>query len=307
MGFNATLDSARILRAAFEAISFLIDETYLHVSPKGIKIKAMDPSHVAMLLANFSSDIFTEYTCDEDFKIGVNIQDLIKILRRAKSTDQIRLSTDDSDKNTVSIQMKTDKSTRTFKLKSKDIQNYDKDADATIEKLDQTLIERFNATIQLEGSIIDEVIKDALIISDIIKVQVLSAEQLLTFQATDETGEVQVELDMSNKGSGGILDAEVKNDCEGMYSLNYLENIIKIQPVVSSFEIGLGLNIPVRISGTLTNTSGNPTEGKIVYILAPRVEDEEDDYADDVDVEEIESFDESPGVDVDDNADDGDE
>jgi len=287
MEFSATLENSRILKGIIEAISFLIDETYLFAYPTGFKMNAIDSSHVAMLLANLPKEIFSDYQCGEEFKIGINVQDLIKILKRAKSTDEITLQLDKKDKNTLLIKMKSEKSTRTFKLKSKEIQGYDAKEEGLLESFEETLKDKFSATIVLEGDVIDEIVKDALIISDLIKIQVLKAERALNFTAYDESGEVDIELDLDGKG---VLDSkEVKNDAEGIYSLNFLENIIKIQSITENFEIALGNNIPMKIKGTITDASNNPTEGKIVYLLAPRVEEQgEEDFGDDFEAEDTE-------------------
>ncbi|MEX2718698.1 MAG: hypothetical protein Q6370_020560, partial [Candidatus Sigynarchaeota archaeon] len=91
MEFNATLENSRILKGIIEAISFLIEETYVYIYPTGLKLNAIDSSHVAMLLAFIPKELFTDYKCTEDSKIGINVQDLLKILRRAKSNDEIQL------------------------------------------------------------------------------------------------------------------------------------------------------------------------------------------------------------------------
>jgi proliferating cell nuclear antigen len=284
MDFSATLDNSRILKGIIEAISFLIDETYVYVYPTGLKLNAIDSSHVAMLLAFLPKDLFTEYKCSQDSKIGINVQDLIKILRRAGSKDQIQLQLDKKDKNTLLITLKSEKSTRTFKLKSKEIPGYDAKEEGLLESFEETLKDKFSATITLSGSVLDEIVKDALIISDLIKVQVLSAEKVINFTASDESGEVDIEIDLQK----GALDQKVLNDAEGIYSLNFLENIIKIQSITDNFEIALGNNIPMKIKGAIT-AEGKPTEGKIVYLLAPRVEDQnEDEFGDDIDAGDVE-------------------
>jgi proliferating cell nuclear antigen len=286
MDFSATLDNSRILKGIIEAISFLIDETYVYVYPTGLKLNAIDSSHVAMLLAFLPKELFTEYKCSQDSKIGINVQDLIKILRRAGSKDEIQLQLDKKDKNTLLITLKSDKSTRTFKLKSKEIPGYDAKEEGLLESFEETLKDKFTATIQMEGGVLDEIVKDALIISDLLKVQVMSAEKVINFTAFDESGEVDIEIDLEGKG---VLDKKVLNDAEGIYSLNFLENIIKIQSITNNFEIALGNNIPMKIKGAITSTSGNPTEGKIVYLLAPRVEDQnEDEFGDDIDASDVE-------------------
>ncbi|NMC05269.1 MAG: proliferating cell nuclear antigen (pcna) [Candidatus Lokiarchaeota archaeon] len=302
MDFSATLENSRILKGIIEAISFLIDETYVYVYPTGLKLSAIDSSHVAMLLAFLPKELFTDYKCSQDSKIGINVQDFIKILRRAKANDEIQLQLDKKDENTLLITMKSEKSTRTFKLKSKEIPGYDAKEEGLLERFEETLKDQFSATIQMEGAVLDEIVKDALIISDLLKIQVQSAEKVINFTASDESGEVDIEIDLEGKG---VLDKKVVNDAEGLYSLNFLENIIKIQAITNNFEIALGNNIPMKIKGAITSSAGNPTEGKIVYLLAPRVEDQNDDeFGDDIEAGDVEEELGSSGDDEDPGSDD---
>ena len=295
--FKAALANSKVLTAIFNAISLLIEETHLNANPDGIKLNAMDDSHVAMLRATLPKDIFTDYKCDGDFKIGINVQDFIKILRRAKTNDEIELILAE-DKNSLKIKMKSQKSTRTFKLKSKEIREMEEGTEQILENLEEALKDKFTAIIELEGAILDEIVKDTSIISDIIKIQVLHAEKMVNFTAFDESGEVEVELDFEG---GGILDKDVSGDSEGMYSLNFLDNILKIQAVVNSFELAMGMNQPLKVSGVIQSEDGDPTDGQIVYLLAPRVEDEEEeDYGEDFDFDDMdETFDEDFEIDLD--------
>ncbi len=293
--FSATLENSKIIKGIIEAISFLIDETYIYVRPTGMKLCAIDSSHVAMLLSFLPKELFTEYKCAQDSKIGINISDLLKILRRAGSKDGIQLHIDPKDKNTLLVTMKSDKSTRTFKLKSKEIPGYDGKEEGLLESFEETLKDKFFASITFAGAVLDEIVKDAMIISDLMKVQVMSAEKIIAFSSTDESGEVEIEIDLEGKG---VLDKNVKNDAEGIYSLSFLENIVKIQSITSNFEIALGNNIPMKIKGAIATPDGKPSEGKIVYLLAPRQEDQnEDEFGDEGSIEgEVgENADESGG------------
>jgi proliferating cell nuclear antigen len=279
--FSATLENSKIIKGIIEAINFLIDETYIYVYTTGMKLCAIDSSHVAMLLASLPKELFTEYKCAQDSKIGINISDLLKIIRRAGSKDGIQLHIDPKDKNTLLITMKSEKSTRTFKLKSKEIPGFDGKEEGLLESFEETLKDKFFASLTFDGAVLDEIVKDALIISDLIKVQVMSAEKVVAFSSSDESGEVDIEIDLEGKG---VLDKSVKNDAEGIYSLSFLENIIKIQSITTNLAIALGSNIPMKIQGAIASSTGNPTGGKIVYLLAPRQEDQnEDEFGEDVD------------------------
>lgn len=279
MELIAILNDSKTLKGILDVMSFLIDETYLYAYPTGIKMSAIDSSHVAMFLANLPKTFFNEYKCKNQFKIGLNVADMSKILRRAKTDDTLELICKEKEPNMLLIRMKSSKSTRTFKLKSKEIQEYDEKEENIMENFEETLKDKFTANITMEGALLEEVVKDASIISDLLKIQILSAENQIIFQARNETGEVETELDLKGEC---ILDSEVKDDSEGLYSLNFLENIIKIQSFVNSLKLKFGNNIPVEIEGIL----GDDDTTRVVYLLAPRVEDNDNDVdIDDIDAE----------------------
>jgi len=290
VSFSATLENSRIIKGIVEAVMYLIDETYMYMSPSGLKLNAIDSSHVAMLLAFLPREMFTDYKCPADTKVGITVMDLVKILRRAGSKDEIQFVIDTKDKNMLHVIMKGERAKSTYKIKSKEIPGYDAREEGLLESFEETLKDKFSATIHMEGPVLGDIVKNALIISDLMKVQVMSAEKVMNFNASDESGEVAIEIDLEGKG---VLDKKVQGDAEGIYSLNFLENIIKIQSITSNFKIALGNNIPMRIEGAIKASdkddgkpsTGNPVEGKIVYLLAPRVEDN-DEFSDDVDDDE---------------------
>ena len=51
-----------VLREAVEVISTLVSEVKLSISKEGIEVKAVDPSHVAMLVLKLKNTVFEEFT-----------------------------------------------------------------------------------------------------------------------------------------------------------------------------------------------------------------------------------------------------
>lgn len=282
MEFKATLSNSRILRGVIEAFSYLQEETNLFATPAGMKMSDIDDSRVAMLYAELQKELFVDYSCPEEFKIGVNIADMIKILRRAKSSDKIILEHQSENPNDILIRMISDKSKRTFRLKSKTVSDMggmeeEEKKEDILQQLEETFRDKFTASITMDGTMLDEIMKDAMIVSDTIRVHVLQAENVINFVASDETGEVEVEIDLD----GGVLDYNVTGDSEGTYALNFLDNIIKIQSVIDNINISIGSNIPIKLEGNILTESGDGTGGKVVYLLAPRVDDDDDDFEED--------------------------
>ena len=57
----------------------------------GISIQAMDFSHVALVCLNLSMEGFETYRCDSNIVLGVNIQNLAKVMKLADPSDSVTL------------------------------------------------------------------------------------------------------------------------------------------------------------------------------------------------------------------------
>jgi len=283
MSFLAKLSSAATLKSIMDIISFLIDETPIKIDSTGIHMAAIDSSHVAMLFANFPKEMFVEFKAPpEELNIGLTVGDIHKILKRAKANDEIEIGPDGDKKTGLVIRMLSEKSKRTFKLKSKDIAGGD---GVDISTYSKSLDDKFTATFTIESASMDEIVKDATIMSDLITFS-MSKDKELKIAASDGSGNGEVEIIM-DAGKDG-WNAAVKDDSAGIYSINFLENFSKLSSISDTFTISIGKNVPARI---VCNTGDAENPGaEITYFLAPRVEDQnEDDFDTEAELEGEES------------------
>ena len=81
------------LREIVEVVSTLVSEVKLSISKDGLEAKAVDPSHVAMLVLQLQKGVFEEFT-GEPTDIGVDVEKLKEVLRLAKPGDVIDLQFD---------------------------------------------------------------------------------------------------------------------------------------------------------------------------------------------------------------------
>ena len=81
------------LREVVEVVSTLVSEVKFSVSKDGLEAKAVDPSHVAMLVLKLQKGVFEEFT-GEPTEIGVDIEKLKEVLRLSKPGDLLNLAYD---------------------------------------------------------------------------------------------------------------------------------------------------------------------------------------------------------------------
>ena len=112
--FKLKMSDAKLLRDMVTAISILVDEATFKINPENIKLRAMDPSRVAMVDFEWPKTIFEEYACTEPAKMCINISELLKLIKRAGRDEVVELSLDEK---TGRLQVKiTGKYTRNFTM-----------------------------------------------------------------------------------------------------------------------------------------------------------------------------------------------
>jgi hypothetical protein len=62
------------------------------------KLQAMDNSHIALVSLELNRETFTNYRCDRNMSLGMNLGSLTKILKCAGANDEVKITaSDDSD------------------------------------------------------------------------------------------------------------------------------------------------------------------------------------------------------------------
>ncbi len=246
--FKAELTDAKLLKSSIDAISNMIDEAGVTVNKEGIRLKAMDPAHVALVDFELKNDVFDEFNVDDPVVLGLDLDRLDTILKRAGTSDRIVLELDEED-NVLNIKFKNS-STRRFSLPLIEVVG----EEINVPSFD------FPARVEISPSLVSEGIKDAEIVSDhvIFKID----ENDLYIIAKGDLGNVEVRIARDE-----AIALEVKNTCQSMYSIEYLKDMIKASDIANSIKIHLGENIPVKMDFL------GPS-ARLSFLLAPRVESE---------------------------------
>ena len=267
MSFTLKLDNSRILKGIVETLASIIDETEFRVTPKEFMITAMDPSRICLLKLTIKKENFDDYKCSAESKVGLNLDDLDKILKRSAANDSVEIDFNQKDQK-IKIKMRREGTsrTRTFSLALLDI-------DIEEIPMDNLLSIEYPSKWVIDPDFLVEAIKDAEIYSEILNMK--SAEsQGLTFSSSGQIGEMNYELELDE-----LLENEISGTSSGAYSLTFLKAILKIAPITEKLEISLKTDHPLKMIFDLLEG------GELDYFLAPRVEEAE--FDDDEDMEEF--------------------
>ena len=267
MSFTLKLENSRILKGIVETLASIIDETEFRVTPKEFTISAMDPSRICLLKLSLKKDDFDDYQCSKESKVGLNLDDLDKILKRSAANDSVEIDFNETDQK-IKIKMQREglSRTRTFSLALLDI-------DIEEIPMDNLLKIEYPSNWVIAPDFLVEAIKDAEIYSEILNINANEGQGLI-FSSSGQIGEMEYDLNEDD-----LIESELKGSSSGAYSLTFLKAILKIASITEKLEISLKTDHPLKMNFDLLEG------GKLSYFLAPRVEEEE--FNEDEDMDEF--------------------
>ena len=250
--FKLKVSDAKLLRDMATAISILVDEATFKIDAEGLKLRAMDPSRVAMIDFEWPKSIFQEFVSTEPSKICLNISELLKLLKRAGKEEAVELSLDDkTGRLLVTI---TGKYSRNFTMPT---------LEASEEEVPTPKIS-FNVKAKTTTQGLSQAIEDAQLVSDHVRIE--AEPEKLTLSASGDLMGATITL---QKGNDALLDLDVKENAKATFSLSYLSEIIKAASATSDIAtLEFSSDMPVRIDFQ------QQKEGKLTFFLAPRIETE---------------------------------
>ncbi|KAI0504206.1 hypothetical protein KFK09_015156 [Dendrobium nobile] len=111
-----------LLKKVLEAIKDLVTDANFDCSATGFSLQAMDSSHVALVALLLRSEGFEHYRCDRNISMGMNLNNMSKMLKCAGNDDIITIKGDDgSDTVTFMFESPNQDKISDFEMKLMDI------------------------------------------------------------------------------------------------------------------------------------------------------------------------------------------
>jgi proliferating cell nuclear antigen len=247
--FEAKLDNIDILRDSIGTISEMIDEAEMSVTDTGIRITAADRAVVVVVDFFLSRNAFNEFALEGDKKIGVNLLNLLQVLRRAMPGDILSIKLID---NKLELIL-SGGSTRKFVLPLIDISREDA---PPLDKFD------FSANLRVSTDMLNNGFDDADLITDSI-VFTIRKDQLM-LKAESDSSSTQLEL---QPGTEWLKIIDMAEPVRARYSLDYLKKIIKARKLAPEATLAMSTDYPLKLEFE------TPGKLRLSFILAPRVEE----------------------------------
>ncbi|MBD3193103.1 MAG: proliferating cell nuclear antigen (pcna) [Candidatus Heimdallarchaeota archaeon] len=247
MTLKMVLADAKIWKNIVESLT-LLDEANFMATERGIELRAMDPSRVAMVDFYLPASAFEKYECSEDYRLGINLDEMTQIMRRARSSDLLEMTLEGKAKLVLTFE---GTNTRNFGMSLLDLGEQEYPA-PTVES---------KAKIKLTADALQQAVKDAEIIGDHIRVH--ASDEGLTLAASSETKDVKVFIE---KDSDVIAEFNVNEESSAMYSLSYLTEMTKAIKASELVMLAFSSSMPIQLEFPII------AGGKLTYYLAPRIE-----------------------------------
>ncbi len=243
-----TLAEPKYLKESVTIISELVNEAKFKITSNGIEMIAMDPANVAMVIFKLLSSCFVEYNIKKEIEIGINLNNLRQILRRAKPTDAVTLEFGDDNKLTIILKSKT---TRSFSIPIMEL-----------EEKEQKVPElAFPVIIEIDANIISEAIEDISVVSE--SISLICEAKKLILKGEGNLSKAQVEIDADKKT---IITNDEADPVKAKYSIEYFKKIIGGSKLSERVTLLFDKEYPLKL------TFQEVDKVQLSFILAPRVE-----------------------------------
>lgn len=236
------LDNPKKLIDAISVISELVTEVRLKFLDEGLSIVAVDPANVAMVIFKMPKETFSQYESDKEV-IGINLDDLKRILKRASSASSINFETED---NQLKISV-LDKSKRTFVLSMIESNSEEKNEPSL----------NFACSVEMDSADLTQTIEDCFVVAD--SCALISQDNQFIVEAKGSINSAK------NEFSSDVI--SISGTGKAKYSLEYLMKFIKASKISDKVKINFSDNYPLKLE-FIGDQLG------IAFVLAPRVENE---------------------------------
>lgn len=232
-----------VFKDLFDTISHIINECKMEFHEDGLKINALDQSHIVFISVDLHYSFFDSYDVPAPETVIVDSNELINVLRRCGNTDTLEMMTDDSN---LILTFKGD-ATKTFRIRLID-NDYDTPTPPAID---------YNVNLKIPSNLIKDTLSDLKLFSDNYRISV-DGDYFRMFN-TGGFGDTETKY---------IHGANVTEYVEAGYAIDKTMDIFRLSKLSPEVQVKLGNNIPV----TFTFPIGN-RDGEVSFLLAPRIDE----------------------------------
>ena len=255
--FEASLDQGSFLKKLVDSIKDLASEANWEVDANGIRMQAMDSSHVCLIVFDLDAKKFDKYTCDAPQTFGINLTNLSKILKCSSNDDRITM-TAGSSADSLTFAFESGDRTSEFTLKLMQIE---------CEQLGIPDNQEYDVVAEMPSADYLRIVRDLGTIGD--NFIVAGTSTSLKFSTSGDVGAASMTLRVNAETS-----ISVKEPTTLSFSARYLSSFSKASALSNATTISMRKDAPMCVRFAIGGI------GSLRYYLAPKIDADDDDDAD---------------------------
>ncbi|KAL0487711.1 proliferating cell nuclear antigen [Acrasis kona] len=263
---EATLKQGQLLKRIIDSIKELINDANFDCNSSGISLQAMDTAHISLVHLLLRAEAFDPYRCDRTLSLGVNITNFNKILKCASNDDQVTLKANDEG-DSISLAFESGKKERYSEFEVKLIEI----------EADQLGIPdtEYSVLVHMPSAELKRICSDMAILGD--TVTITATKEGVKFSASGEiaSGSITVRQDASADDEDDNTLIELNEPVSLTFALKYLNIFCKSASLSNRVALSLSKSSPLLVEFKFQEN------GHIRYYLAPKMENEGEENADD--------------------------
>ena len=241
------------LKEFIGTVGSLVDEAKLNVNEDGMQIKAVDPSHVAMIEANLIKSAFDSYETDVA-EMGIDVDKFKTVLAVAGKEDMVSLEKDDKLNRLI---VNIGNLTRAMPLLDTSGM-----PDPKVPSLD------LPAFVSVSVEEISQGLKASKSVSDHIALSTTKDSFRLICEGDNQN---RVDLTLGKEQLEKLVSPE---ETTSLFSLEYFALMVNSLPPDRILHINLGNDLPVKVDADLAIEDLTGAQGNVKFLLAPRIDRE---------------------------------
>lgn len=251
---------ASAFRTLVEALKEILTDVNIEIDKTGMKIIAMDASHVALIHMKLNSDNFEKYYCNKEIVCGISMMRLFKLLKTMSPNDTLTFYVEEDEPNILKIQIDTGEKNlkHTFELKLMDL---------FIEKVEVPPVE-FASVLRLPSGDFQKLCRDMNQLADDIEIKSSGSELMFSINNDWVTQQTIIKESTGGAGMSYIQNLAPNEVIQGVFSLRYLVLFSKCTNLCQNIEIYIKNDYPIIIKYSVANL------GEVKFCLAPKNNDD---------------------------------
>jgi len=242
--FEIEVSNLKFWQSSVDAIVNLVEEGTFTIDEKGLSLKALDPSKIAMICYTAPNSSFSSFKTEGASKIALNLDNLKKVIASDRGNEKLLIKEGDGK---LVLEFTAEKSKRQFSVPL-----LEPEAEHREPKLKEP-----NSVVAILGGEFKRILRDAQLVGSHITFETKGNSLFIDAKGDDADVKINIENPVS---------FNVKEPSRATYPLQYLVDITKAAPDDAPVNLSFSTDLPIVIEYKIEDAT-------LKYYLAARGED----------------------------------